>query len=145
MLFHSFSLFVTPMQAEFGWTTTQITLAFTIGLFCADIFGIPVGHWVDRHGGRAVMAVGAGFLAPLLWHSLFALALGTGLMTAIGGLGHTLPYLIPSFWTATATAPNSDSRCVARATRPSTPSKTPATNTARQAWSKCPLAAARIA
>ena len=27
-----------------------------------------------------------------------------GLMTAIGGLGHTLPYLIPSFWTATATA-----------------------------------------
>ena len=25
-----------------------------------------------------------------------------GLMTAIGGLGHTLPYLIPDFWTATA-------------------------------------------
>ena len=23
-------------------------------------------------------------------------------MTAIGGLGHTLPYLIPDFWTATA-------------------------------------------
>ena len=27
-----------------------------------------------------------------------------GLMTAIGGLGHTLPYLIPNFWTATITA-----------------------------------------
>lgn len=26
----------------------------------------------------------------------------TGLMTAVGGLGHTLPYLIPNFWTATA-------------------------------------------
>lgn len=25
----------------------------------------------------------------------------TGLMTALGGLGHTLPYLIPDFWTAT--------------------------------------------
>jgi VIT1/CCC1 family predicted Fe2+/Mn2+ transporter len=25
-----------------------------------------------------------------------------GLMTMIGGLGHTLPYLIPEFWTATA-------------------------------------------
>lgn len=24
-----------------------------------------------------------------------------GLMTAIGGLGHTLPYLIPDFWIAT--------------------------------------------
>ncbi|MGQ0671550.1 MAG: iron exporter MbfA [Hyphomicrobium sp.] len=28
----------------------------------------------------------------------------TGAMTAIGGLGHTLPYLIPDFWTATALA-----------------------------------------
>ncbi|MEQ1712417.1 MAG: iron exporter MbfA [Hyphomicrobium sp.] len=28
----------------------------------------------------------------------------TGLMTAIGGLGHTLPYLIPDFWTATGVA-----------------------------------------
>jgi rubrerythrin len=28
----------------------------------------------------------------------------TGLMTTLGGLGHTLPYLIPDFWTATAIA-----------------------------------------
>src|SRR5260221_4694746 len=28
----------------------------------------------------------------------------TGLMTAIGGLSHTLPYLIPDFWTATVIA-----------------------------------------
>ncbi len=28
----------------------------------------------------------------------------TGLMTALGGLGHTLPYLISDFWTATAIA-----------------------------------------
>jgi len=28
----------------------------------------------------------------------------TGVMTAIGGLGHTLPYLIPNFWTATVVA-----------------------------------------
>jgi rubrerythrin len=28
----------------------------------------------------------------------------TGLMTAVGGLGHTLPYLIPDFWTATSIA-----------------------------------------
>jgi VIT1/CCC1 family predicted Fe2+/Mn2+ transporter len=27
-----------------------------------------------------------------------------GVMTAIGGLGHTLPYLIPDFWTATVIA-----------------------------------------
>src|SRR4029078_11575204 len=27
-----------------------------------------------------------------------------GLMTTAGGIGHTLPYLIPAFWTATAAA-----------------------------------------
>jgi erythrin-vacuolar iron transport family protein len=27
-----------------------------------------------------------------------------GIMTAVGGLGHTLPYLIPNFWTATTVA-----------------------------------------
>jgi VIT1/CCC1 family predicted Fe2+/Mn2+ transporter len=27
-----------------------------------------------------------------------------GVMTTAGGLGHTLPYLIPDFWTATAVA-----------------------------------------
>jgi erythrin-vacuolar iron transport family protein len=30
--------------------------------------------------------------------------LACGAMTALGGLGHTLPYLIPEFWTATAVA-----------------------------------------
>jgi len=27
-----------------------------------------------------------------------------GVMTTIGGVGHTLPYLIPNFWTATTVA-----------------------------------------
>lgn len=30
--------------------------------------------------------------------------LASGVMTAVGGLGHALPYLIPDFWTATALA-----------------------------------------
>jgi rubrerythrin len=30
--------------------------------------------------------------------------LASGIMTAVGGLGHALPYLIPHFWTATAIA-----------------------------------------
>ena len=30
--------------------------------------------------------------------------LSSGVMTAVGGLGHALPYLIPDFWTATTIA-----------------------------------------
>lgn len=33
--------------------------------------------------------------------SPFKRGLASGIMTAIGGLGHALPYLIPDFWTAT--------------------------------------------
>ena len=38
-------------------------------------------------------------------HEQFGKALvASGLMTALGGLGHALPYLIPDFWTATSIA-----------------------------------------
>ena len=30
--------------------------------------------------------------------------IASGVMTALGGLGHALPYLIPHFWTATTIA-----------------------------------------
>jgi erythrin-vacuolar iron transport family protein len=36
--------------------------------------------------------------------SPIARGISCGVMTALGGLGHALPYLIPSFWTATAIA-----------------------------------------
>ncbi len=86
VLFHSFSIFLAPMQAEFGWSMTQMTGAFTLGLFCADVFGIPVGHWVDRHGGRAVMAVGAAIASGLLlaWSHVETLWGFYGVWIAIG-------------------------------------------------------------
>jgi MFS family permease len=86
VLFHSFSLFVKPMQAEFGWTVTQMSGAFTLGLFCADIFGIPVGHWVDRYGGRLAMSLGATLAAILLllWSQIDSLIGFYAIWVAIG-------------------------------------------------------------
>jgi len=43
-----------------------------------------VGNSCQTFIQLAVMAVGAGLLAPLLWDSMFKLALGTGVITAIG-------------------------------------------------------------
>jgi MFS family permease len=62
-LFHSFTLFLRPLNEAFGWTATQMTGAFTLGLITADLIAIPVGHWVDRRGGHVVMALGAAFAA----------------------------------------------------------------------------------
>jgi MFS family permease len=109
VLFHSFSLFVAPMQQEFGWTTTQITLAFTIGLFCADIFGIPVGHWVDRSGGRWAMAGGSTLAAVLLavWSQVDSLWQFYAIWIALGFAQSTSLYNVAA---AVVTANTNDYR-----------------------------------
>ncbi len=58
-LFHSFTLFLRPLNEAFGWSATQMTGAFTLGLITADLIAIPVGYWVDRRGGHLVMSFGA--------------------------------------------------------------------------------------
>jgi len=65
-MFHSFTLFLAPLQKEFGWTSTQMTGAFTLGLITADLIAIPVGQWVDRNGGHLVMSLGATLAAVCL-------------------------------------------------------------------------------
>jgi len=65
-MFHSFTLFLAPLQKEFGWTSTQMTGAFTLGLITADLIAIPVGQYVDKHGGRLVMSLGATLAAVCL-------------------------------------------------------------------------------
>ncbi|MDF2118755.1 MFS transporter [Roseiarcaceae bacterium H3SJ34-1] len=59
VLFHSFTLFLKPLNAEFGWTAFQVTSAFTLALFVADVVAIPIGYLMDRRGGRVIMTMGA--------------------------------------------------------------------------------------
>jgi MFS family permease len=58
-LFVPFSLVLQPMEAELGWSRGELNGALTLGLLIAGILGIPVGRWVDRHGGRLPLALGA--------------------------------------------------------------------------------------
>jgi len=53
-----------------------MTAAFTVGLFIADVIAIPVGQWVDRHGGHLVMSLGATLAAVNLawWTQIETLA-----------------------------------------------------------------------
>ena len=65
-LYHLFPVYMRPMQLEFGWSVTDLNLALTLGLIVCDLVAIPVGHWVDRHGGHAIMTLGATIGAVLL-------------------------------------------------------------------------------
>lgn len=75
-LYYSFSLFVLPMQESLGWSLTQLNGALTTGLLVAGLCAFPVGAFIDRHGGRALMTVGALGAVTLLcaWSQVETLA-----------------------------------------------------------------------
>jgi MFS family permease len=84
-----FSLFVTPLQADFGWGRAEIMLGFTLFFLLTGLAAPPVGILVDRYGVRGVIAIGAfivglGFaslyLLQHLWHLYLAyFFIGTGM------------------------------------------------------------------
>ncbi len=58
-LYYAFSLFVVPMEAELGWSKTVLNGALSAGLLASAMVAFPMGSWIDRHGGRALMSAGS--------------------------------------------------------------------------------------
>jgi MFS family permease len=77
VLYYAFTVFVKPMHAELGWSTTELTGAFSLSLLCSAVVAIPVGRWIDRHGTRWLMTCGscAASLLVLAWAAAANLAL----------------------------------------------------------------------
>jgi MFS family permease len=86
ILYYAFSVFVAPMQAELGWTTVELTGAYSLALLCSGLAAVPVGRWLDRHGPRALMTAGS-LLATLLvvaWSQVTSLPAFYLVMAGIG-------------------------------------------------------------
>ena len=81
-------IFATAFATQDTWTTFLVGLAASVGA------GISMGFTEAAHDDGVLSGRG----------SPFKRGLASGVMTALGGLGHALPYLIPDFWTATAIA-----------------------------------------
>lgn len=64
-IYYSFTLFLTPMEAELGLTRTELTGALTLGLLLAGVCSFPVGALIDKGHARVVMT-GASLLGGLL-------------------------------------------------------------------------------
>jgi MFS family permease len=69
IIYYTFSVFLTPMQTELGWTKTEMTGAFSLALLITGAMAFPVGTWIDRHGARLLMTIGsiAASLLVLAW------------------------------------------------------------------------------
>ena len=81
-------LFAAAFATHNTWATFLVGLAAAIGA------GISMGFAEALSDDGSLTGRGAPLVRGVV----------CGLMTAIGGLGHTLPYLIPHFYTATALA-----------------------------------------
>lgn len=74
--FYSFSIFIRPLEAEFGWSRGAIAMTMSIYLIVSGLAGLPIGKLIGRFGPKAVMttcAVGSGacFLLVSLTFSLW--------------------------------------------------------------------------
>lgn len=90
ILYYTFSVFITPMEAEFGWSRTQLSAAFSLAILVRGAMAYPVGSWIDQHGARSLMTVGS-IVASLLviaWSqvqtlpALYAIWAGLGICAA---------------------------------------------------------------
>lgn len=77
-----------------AFATQDSWAAFLVGLAASIGAGISMGLTEGLSDDGAITGRG----------SPWPRGLACGVMTMLGGLGHTLPYLIPDFWTATAVA-----------------------------------------
>ncbi len=81
-------IFATAFATQDTWTTFLVGAAASVGA------GISMGFTEAAHDDGVLSGRG----------SPWKRGLASGVMTALGGLGHALPYLIPDFWTATSVA-----------------------------------------
>lgn len=90
-LYYSFAVFLTPLARDLHASTSAVTGALTVATLIGAAAAVPVGAWLDRHGGRALMSLGSiagtALLAALSTvdniMELYAVWLGIGLASAI--------------------------------------------------------------
>jgi sugar phosphate permease len=91
ILYYAFSVFLVPLQNEFGWSSAQITGAYSLAILVSGLVAPWVGRWLDTHGPRALMTVGsiAGTLLMLAWSRVdtlpgfYLIWVGIGLVQAV--------------------------------------------------------------
>jgi MFS family permease len=96
----TFGVFIKPMEAEFGWTRTSLSVAAALSLLVFGAVAPLVGRMADLWGARAVFTASLGLLgigalasafATQLWHIYIA----SGVLMALGAGGGTLTSAIP--------------------------------------------------
>jgi len=92
LLFHGFTIYFVPLQAEFGWTRALLSVGFSLTRFESGILGPLEGWAVDRLGPRrivilGVLIFGGGFILFSSTQSITMFFVSFGLMAVGSSLG----------------------------------------------------------
>jgi MFS transporter, OFA family, oxalate/formate antiporter len=103
-MFYGMSVFLLPLEKEFGWTRSQTSWVTTFGAVMISIWFVGGGTILDRKGPRIVAAAGSiffslSFLLASYVHSLLMFYLSIGVCLGIGvGFGYVVPMTVGAKW-----------------------------------------------
>jgi len=101
---YAWSVFVLPLEKEFGWTRAQTSWVFTIAIVAFAVTFVLAGRIQDKLGPRPCALVGAvlvslGFFAASITTSLIFLYAVFGVVVGAGnGFGYATPIPVASKW-----------------------------------------------
>jgi MFS family permease len=75
IIYYAFTVFLTPMEADLGWSRAELTGGFSLMLLVMGAMAFPVGAWIDQHGARWLMTLGsvAASLLVIAWSQVTTL------------------------------------------------------------------------
>ena len=103
-MFYGMSVFMLPLEKEFGWTRAQTSWVTTIGLALIAVWYVIAGFIQDRRGPRPVAVIGGllfslGFFLASYTRSLAMFYLTAGVIAGTGsGFGYVIPTSVGSKW-----------------------------------------------
>jgi len=92
--YYAFAILMTPMGAELGWSKAEMNGALSLGLAVTGTASFAAGRWIDRNGGRTLMALGSllGTVLLVLWSQITALWQLYAIWVGIGAICATILY-----------------------------------------------------
>jgi len=101
---YAWSVFVLPLEQEFGWKRADTSWVYTIAIICFALTFIGAGRLQDVKGPKLCaflggLLVSAGFLLASFTTSLITLYIFFGVVVGIGnGFGYATPMPVGSKW-----------------------------------------------
>ncbi|MDZ4771063.1 MAG: MFS transporter [Chloroflexota bacterium] len=86
IIYYAFSVFLTPMETDLGWSRAELTGGFSLMWLVTGAMAFPVGAWIDQRGARVLMSVGSvgASLLVIAWSQVTSL---TAFYLVWAGLG----------------------------------------------------------